>query len=213
VNELLILKQEKYSHHSYFWTKSKKFLVFQNHFFIGHKILIRRKLSNDEFLITAAIDSNAQVQEIQNKFLPTDASFRILGSYKEVVSINDSAVGSGQPTEKKTKNLGNIQLDIETDLRDFEEKNSSRRISKGSGATSLGQQQGSLARKNVNFVGYFTEKEKQLLRDKINANQFDEEIFLYKPINFDMKNSNNSQKVQNFKISRRMKLNGACLKK
>jgi hypothetical protein len=122
-------------------------------------------------------------------------------------------MGSGEHTEKKTKNLGNIGLDIETDLRDFEKKNSSRRISEGSGATSPGQQQGSLARKNVIFVVYFTEKEKETLREKINNNQFDEDIFLYKPIKFIKKNSINSQEVQNFKVSRRVKLMEECLKK
>jgi hypothetical protein len=33
-------------------------------------------------------------------------------------------VGSGQPTERKTKTLGNIGLDIETDLREFEKRKS-----------------------------------------------------------------------------------------
>jgi hypothetical protein len=159
-------------------------------------------------LNTAIIVPNAPAQEKQNKFLPTDASFRILGRYKEVVSINDSAVGSGQPTEKKTKNLGNLGLDIETDLRDFEEKNSSRRISEGSGATTPEHQQGSLTRKNVIFVGYFTEEEKKTLKEKINNNQFDDDNFLYKPINLINKNSIYSQEVQNFKVSRRIKLMG-----
>jgi hypothetical protein len=42
---------------------------------------------------------------------------------------------------------------------------------------SPGQQQGSLARKNIIFVGFFTEPEKQILREKINSNQFDEENY------------------------------------
>jgi hypothetical protein len=65
-----------------------------------------------------------------------------------------------------------------------------------------------LARKNVIFEGYFTEKEKKTLREKINNNQFDEDNFLYKPIKFMKKNSNNNQEVQNFKVSRRAKLMG-----
>jgi hypothetical protein len=47
------------------------------------------------------------------------------GKYFEVVSLNDSAVESGQPTERKIKNLLNIGPDIETDLREFDEENSS----------------------------------------------------------------------------------------
>jgi hypothetical protein len=35
-----------------------------------------------------------------------------LGSEKEVVSLDDGAVWSGQPTESKTKKLGKIGLDI-----------------------------------------------------------------------------------------------------
>jgi hypothetical protein len=48
-------------------------------------------------------------------------------------------VGSGQPTEIKTKNLGNIGLDIETVLREFEKENPSRRICEGLKATSFKQ--------------------------------------------------------------------------
>jgi hypothetical protein len=48
-------------------------------------------------------------------------------------------VRSGQPTEIKRKNLGTIGLDIETDLREFEEKISSQRINEGSKATTLEQ--------------------------------------------------------------------------
>jgi hypothetical protein len=141
-------------------------------------------------LNTAAIVQKATTQEKQNKFLPTDASFRILGRLLEVVSLIDSAVGSGQPTEKKTKKFGNIGLDIETDLRDFEEEKSSLRISESSGAMPPEQQQGSLARKNVIFGGYFTEKEKQ-----------------YKPIISNNKDLKILQETQNFKVSRKIKLN------
>jgi hypothetical protein len=55
-------------------------------------------------------------------------------------------VRSGQPTERKTKNLGNIGLDIETDLREIEEQNPSRMISEGLEATTSKQQQGPSAR-------------------------------------------------------------------
>jgi hypothetical protein len=117
-------------------------------------------------------------------------------------------VGSSQPTEIKTKNLENLGLDKETDLRDFEKENSSRRISEGPGATTPEQQQGILARKNIIFEGYFTNEEKKKLKEKINKNQFDNEKFLYKPINFINKNSINDQEVQNFRIRRRVKLMG-----
>jgi hypothetical protein len=39
------------------------------------------------------------------------------------------------PQRKKTKNLGNIGLDIETDLREFEKENTSQKISEGVEAT------------------------------------------------------------------------------
>jgi hypothetical protein len=48
-------------------------------------------------------------------------------------------VGEGQHTERKTANLGNIGLDIETDLREFEKENPSRRISEGLEAISSEQ--------------------------------------------------------------------------
>jgi disulfide oxidoreductase YuzD len=115
-NEIFAPNLKNLAHWNYFFNDHK---TVTNHNFQN---LIRRKLSNDEFLNTVVIVANAPVEEKQNKFLPTDASFRILERYKEVVSINDNAVGSCKPTEKKTKNLGNIGLDIETDLRDFEEK-------------------------------------------------------------------------------------------
>jgi hypothetical protein len=78
--------------------------------------------------------------------LSTGVSFQILGRQIEVVSLHDSAVGSGQATERKTKNLGNIRLDIETDLREFEKENPSRRINEGLEITSSEQQQGTSAR-------------------------------------------------------------------
>jgi hypothetical protein len=145
-------------------------LAHWNSFFNDHKTvtnhnfqnLIRR---NDELLNTAAIVPNAPSQEKQNKFLPTNASFQILGRVKEVVSINDRAVGSGQPTEIKTKNLGILGLDIETDLRDFEEKNSSRRISEGPGATTPEQQQGSSAIKML-FLKDILQKKKRKHSEK-----------------------------------------------
>jgi hypothetical protein len=59
---------------------------------------------------------------IIHKFSTTDASYRFLGRYLEIFTLNDSHVGSGQPTEIKTKNLVNILPDIETDLRKFEKK-------------------------------------------------------------------------------------------
>jgi hypothetical protein len=101
-----------------FHSKKQTNLGHCNHFFNDHKTfinnnfqnLIRRKQSNDEFLNTAAIAPNVPFQEKQNKFLPTDASFLILGRYLEVVSLNDRAVESGQPTERKTKTLGTSGL-------------------------------------------------------------------------------------------------------
>jgi hypothetical protein len=56
------------------------------------------------------------------KHLPTDVSYQFLGRKLEVVSLNDSSVESGQPTEIKTKNLGNNRLDIETDLKEFDKE-------------------------------------------------------------------------------------------
>jgi hypothetical protein len=168
-----------------FFALNLKNLAHWNHFFNDLKTvtyhnfqnLIRRKLSNDQNLNIAAIVPNAPTQEKQNTFLPTDASFRILGRKLEVVSLHESAVGSGQPTEIKTKNLGNLGLDIETDLRDFEEENSSGRISEAPGATTPEQQQGSLARKNVIFEGYFTEEEKKILKQQINIINLMKKIF------------------------------------
>jgi uncharacterized FlaG/YvyC family protein len=83
--------------------------------------------------------------------LSTGVSIQFLGRKKEVVSLHDSAVGTGQPIERKTKNLGNIGLDIETDLREFEKENTSRRISESLEATSSEQQQGTSAR-NVKLI-------------------------------------------------------------
>jgi hypothetical protein len=110
-------------------------------------------------------------------------------------------VGSGQPTEKKT------------DLREFEEKNSSRRISEGSGATTPEQQQGSLARKNLIFEGYFTDEEKKILREKINNNQFDDDNFQYRTINSIHKNLINDQNTPNIKVRKRIKLMGRTTNK
>jgi hypothetical protein len=70
-------------------------------------------------------------------FLSTDASYQFMRRFLEVVSLNDSAVGSGQPTEIKTKNIGNIGLYIEIDLMEFDKNNSSRRISEDLKATSF----------------------------------------------------------------------------
>jgi hypothetical protein len=114
-------------------------LAHWNCFFNDHKTvtyhnfqnLISRKLSNVHIFSLEAIVSNASSQEVLIIFLPTDASFRNLGRVIEVVFLNDSAVGSGQPTEIKTKNLGNMGLNIENDLRDFDKENSSRRMSEG----------------------------------------------------------------------------------
>jgi hypothetical protein len=58
----------------------------------------------------------------RRKTLSTGVSFQFLGRKFTVVSLHDSPVGSGQPTEIKTKNLGNIGLDIETDWREFEKE-------------------------------------------------------------------------------------------
>jgi hypothetical protein len=55
-------------------------------------------------------------------------SFRYLGIELEVVFFHDSHVGSGKHTERKTKNLGNIGLDIKADLREFDEENPSRKL-------------------------------------------------------------------------------------
>jgi hypothetical protein len=71
--------------------------------------------------------------------LSTEVSIQFLGRKLEIVSLNDSAVGSGQHTERKTKNLGNIGIDIETDLREIEKENPSQRISEGLEATTSEQ--------------------------------------------------------------------------
>jgi hypothetical protein len=44
------------------------------------------------------------------KFLPTDASYGFQGRYLEVISLDDSAVGSGQPAEIKQQTLGTSGL-------------------------------------------------------------------------------------------------------
>jgi hypothetical protein len=75
-------------------------------------------------------------------YCSADVSFRFLGRKLEVVFLHDSAVGSGQSTERKTKNLGNIGLDIKTDLREFGKQSSSRRTSEGLRATTLKQYKG-----------------------------------------------------------------------
>jgi hypothetical protein len=72
-------------------------------------------------------------------FLPTVASYQFMRRFLEVLSLNDSAVGSGQSTEIKTKNIGNIGLYIEIDLMEFDKDNSSRRISEGLRARPLKQ--------------------------------------------------------------------------
>jgi hypothetical protein len=130
-------------------------LAHWNSFFNDHKTvinqkfqnLISRKLSNDHNLKLEAIVPNASSQEKRKIFLPTNVSFRFLGSMR-VVSMHDSAVGSGQPTERKTKNLGNLGLDIKEDLKEFDKENSSRKIREGLMATTIEQQQGSLTRKS-----------------------------------------------------------------
>jgi hypothetical protein len=67
---------------------------------------------------------------------------------------------------RKTKNLGNIGLDIETDLWEFEKENPTLRISEGLEATTSQQQQGTSG-KNV---------EKRILNQnklmKMNPNPF-----------------------------------------
>jgi hypothetical protein len=80
------------------------------------------------------------------KSLSPGVSIQYLGRKLEVVFLNDSAVESGQPTERKTKNLGNIGLDIKTDLRVIEKENPSGIISEGSEATTSEQQHGTSAR-------------------------------------------------------------------
>jgi hypothetical protein len=58
--------------------------------------------------------SGEYMQAINRRtILSTGVSFQFLGRKLAVVSLQDSAVGSGQPTEIKTKNLGNIGLNIE----------------------------------------------------------------------------------------------------
>jgi hypothetical protein len=84
----------------------------------------------------------------------------------EVVSLNDSAVGSGQPKERKTKNLGNIGLDIETDLREIEEENPSRRIIEGLEATSFEQKLGTLARNMFEMLLELENLERKLMISK-----------------------------------------------
>jgi hypothetical protein len=148
--------------------------VFNFNFFVNRSLTITVTFSSYFNLIPmltqqlnqAIPRSCIQISTQQLMTLSPGVSFQFLGRKIEVVILHDSAVGSGQPTEGKTKNLGNIGLDIETDLRDSEEKNSSGRISEGPGATSPGQQQGSLARENVIFVRYFTEKKNNYLETK-----------------------------------------------
>jgi hypothetical protein len=55
------------------------------------------------------------LKSIYQTTLSTGVSFQFLGSKLAVVSLHDSAVGSDQPIVIKTKNLGNLGLDIETD--------------------------------------------------------------------------------------------------
>jgi hypothetical protein len=101
-------KHEQIRFYYYFRNYFMKFLPYQNHFFKSHKFftnlkcqnLISRTQSYDEFLNTDANELNAHIQS-PIKLLPTDASFRFLGRYLEVVSLNDSAVGSSQSTEIK----------------------------------------------------------------------------------------------------------------
>jgi hypothetical protein len=69
-----------------------------------------------------------------------------MGRKIDVVLINDSAVRSDQSTERKSKNLGNIELDIKTDLMEFEKENPSRRISEGLEVTTSEQRQRTSAR-------------------------------------------------------------------
>jgi hypothetical protein len=68
------------------------------------------------------------INNLFHKSLSTGVSIQYLERKLEVAFLNDSAVGSGQPTERKTKNLGSIGLDIKTDLRVIEKENTSRRI-------------------------------------------------------------------------------------
>jgi hypothetical protein len=105
-------------------------------------------------------------------FLPTNVSCQFPNVELEVILSNDSAVGSSQPTERKTKNLRNIGLDDKTDLEKFDEANSSRRISKSSEATRSEQKEGTLARKNLIFEEKFTSTEKENIKRKIQENPF-----------------------------------------
>jgi hypothetical protein len=91
-------------------------------------------------------DAIIQSSKLFLKSLSTGVSIQYLGRKLEVVLINDSAVGSGQPTERKTKNLGNIGLDIKTDLRVIEKENPSRRINESLEATTAKQEHRTSAR-------------------------------------------------------------------
>jgi hypothetical protein len=93
-------------------------------------------------------DAVIHINNLFSKLISTEVSIQHLRRKLEVVVLNDSAVGSGQPTERKTKNLGNIGLDIKTDLRVIEKENPSRRISEGLEATRSEQQHGTSARNN-----------------------------------------------------------------
>jgi hypothetical protein len=76
------------------------------------------------------------------KYCLNHMSFRFLGSVLEVVFLHDGAVGSGQPTERKTENLGNIGLDIQIDFKEFDKQSSSRKTSEGLRTTTLEQHKG-----------------------------------------------------------------------
>jgi hypothetical protein len=116
--------------------------VFNFNFFVNRSSTITITFSSYFNLISmltqqlnqAVPRSYTQTFTQQLMTLSTGVSFQFLGRIIEVIDLYDSAVESGQPTERKTKNLGNIGLDIETDLREFE-KNPSRRISEGLEAT------------------------------------------------------------------------------
>jgi hypothetical protein len=91
--------------------EKNSFMVHQIHFFRCYKLIILIKFQNfisredfyqpnDEYFKTDAINPHATIHN-PGKKLPINASYRFLGRFLEVVSLNDSDKGSGQRTQRK----------------------------------------------------------------------------------------------------------------
>jgi hypothetical protein len=111
--------------------------------------LINSHFNTSNYILEAIFILN---QFIILKLLPTKVSNRFLGSEVKVISINDGAMGSGHPTERKTKRFRNFGPDIEIDLREIDKEKSSKRISEDSGATTPKQQHEKLVTKNLTLI-------------------------------------------------------------